>query len=74
VDPDEVSRIEESVWSRMRFAAHLRERELGEVVVGNEVHRSGALAITQLLVLYHVLLTKARVALGSEEELERIIA
>jgi phosphoribulokinase len=68
VDPDEVSRIEEWVWSRMRFASHLRERQLGEVVVGDDVHRSGALTITQLLILYHMLLTKARVALGSEEE------
>jgi len=74
VDPEEVLRIEEAVWSRMRFAAHLRERELGEVLVGNDVYRSGALAITQLLILYHMLLTKARVALGSEEELEPSIA
>jgi phosphoribulokinase len=70
VNPDEVSRIEEAVWSRMRFAAHLRERELGEVVVGNDVYRSGSLVITQLLILYHMLLTKARVALGSEEQEE----
>ena len=41
------------------------------MLVGNDVHRSGAFAITQLLILYHMLLTKARVALGSEEELEQ---
>jgi phosphoribulokinase len=74
IDPADVNSIEEAVWSRMRFANHLRERQLGEVVIGNDRHRSGALAITQLLILYHMVLTKARVALGSEQQLEALSA
>lgn len=67
IDPQHAARIEEAVWARLHFATHLRARRLGEFAVGNDLHRSEALALTQLLILYHLVLAKARVALGSEE-------
>jgi phosphoribulokinase len=58
--------IEESVWDRMHFASHLRTERLGEFTVGTELHRSEPLAITQLLVLYHLVTARAAIALGAE--------
>jgi phosphoribulokinase len=58
--------IEEAVWDRMHFASHLRTERLGEFTVGTELHRSEALAITQLLVLYHLVTARAAIALGAE--------
>ena len=58
--------LEEAIWDRMHFASHLREQRLGEFVVGNELHKSNALALTQLLILYHVVTARAVVALGGK--------
>ena len=58
--------IEEAVWDRMHFASHLRTERLGEFTVGTALHRSEPLAITQLLVLYHLVTARAAIALGAE--------
>ena len=58
--------IEEAVWDRMHFASHLRTERLGEFTVGTALHRSEALAITQLLVLYQLVTARAATALGAE--------
>jgi phosphoribulokinase len=58
--------LEEAIWDRMHFASHLREQRLGEFVVGNELHRSNALALTQLLILYHVVTARAVISLGGK--------
>ncbi len=58
--------IEETVWDRMHFASHLRSEQLGEFRVGNDVHRSESLALVQLLILYHLALARATVALGGD--------
>jgi phosphoribulokinase len=57
--------IEEAVWDRMHFASHLRTERLGEFTVGTELHRSEALAITQLLVLYQLVTARAAIAVGA---------
>ncbi|HEV2776393.1 MAG TPA: hypothetical protein VGV90_12435, partial [Solirubrobacteraceae bacterium] len=59
--------IEECIWDRMHFARHLRSETLGEFTVGNDVHRSESLALVQLLILYHLTTTAARVSLGEPE-------
>jgi phosphoribulokinase len=51
----------------MHFARHLRSEALGEFTVGNDVHRSESLALVQLLILYHLTTTAARVSLGEPE-------
>jgi phosphoribulokinase len=58
--------IEEAIWERMHFAAHLRQQRLGEFTVGTELHRSDALGLVQLLILYHVVTARAVVALGGD--------
>jgi hypothetical protein len=50
----------------MHFASHLRTERLGEFTVGTDLHRSEALAITQLLVLYQLVTARAAVAVGAE--------
>jgi phosphoribulokinase len=57
--------FEEAIWDRLHFASHLRTERLGEFTVGTELHRSEALAITQLLVLYQLATARAAVALGA---------
>lgn len=58
--------LEEAIWERMHFASHLREQRLGEFTIGTELHRSHALALVQLVVLYHVVTARAVVALGGK--------
>jgi phosphoribulokinase len=64
IDSDRAEAIEESIWSRMHFATHLRTERLGEYTIGTDLHRSDTLAIVQLLILYHLVTAKAAVALG----------
>ena len=59
---EQASGLEEAIWERMHFASHLREQRLGEFVIGTELHRSNALAVTQLLILYHLVTAKAAVS------------
>jgi phosphoribulokinase len=58
--------LEEAIWERMHFASHLRQQRLGEFTIGTDLHRSNALGIVQLLILYHVATARAVVALGGE--------
>ncbi|MGH2858076.1 MAG: phosphoribulokinase [Solirubrobacteraceae bacterium] len=66
IDPDQATAIEEAIWRRMHFATHLRVHRLGEFTTANDLRRSDALALVQLLVLYHLATARATVALGGE--------
>src|SRR5262245_15934991 len=66
IPANHAAELEEAIWDRMHFASHLREQRLGEFVIGNELHKSNALALTQLLILYHVVTARAVVALGGK--------
>jgi phosphoribulokinase len=66
MDPSHAEAIEEAIWERMHFATHLRARRLGEFTVGTELYRSESLALVQLLILYHLVTARARVALGND--------
>jgi len=58
--------LEEAIWDRMDFASHLRQQRLGEFTTGSDLHRSEALALAQLLLLYELVTARAVVALGGE--------
>src|SRR5262249_18624222 len=58
--------LEEAIWDRMHFASHLRTQRLREFTIGSDLRRSDALALTQLLLLYHLVTARAVVALGGE--------
>ncbi len=64
VPPERAAEIEHAIWEWMHFASHLRSERLGEFTVGTELHRSESLALVQLLLLYHLVMAKAAVALG----------
>jgi len=64
VPPARAAEIEHTIWEWMHFASHLRSERLGEFTIGTELHRSEPLAIVQLLLLYHLVMAKAAVALG----------
>jgi phosphoribulokinase len=66
LERERAEEIEEAIWDSMRFASHLRSDTLGEFTVGNDVHRSESLALVQLLILYHLTMARATVALGGE--------
>jgi phosphoribulokinase len=66
IDPGHAEAIEEAIWERMHFATHLRARRLGEFTVGTELYRSESLALVQLMILYHLVTARARVALGND--------
>ncbi|HEY3725823.1 MAG TPA: phosphoribulokinase [Solirubrobacteraceae bacterium] len=61
---DQAAEIEEAIWEKLHFAAHLRSERLGQFVVGNDLQRSASLAVVQLLILYHLVTAKAAIALG----------
>ncbi|MGH3888403.1 MAG: phosphoribulokinase [Pseudonocardiaceae bacterium] len=64
VPPARAAEIEQAIWEWMHFASHLRSERLGEFTVGTNLHRSESLALVQLLLLYHLVMAKAAVALG----------
>jgi phosphoribulokinase len=66
IDADHAAAIEGAIWERMHFATHLRARRLGEFTIGTELYRSESLALVQLLILYHLVTAKARIALGDD--------
>ena len=63
--------LEERIWEHMHFASHLRSERLGEFTLGTDLNRSDSLAIVQLLVLYHLVTARAKVALGGAEAATR---
>ena len=68
VDREHGAAIEEAIWEKMHFARHLRSERLGVFTVGtDEGHRSESLAITQVLILYHLVTAKASVAVGGDD-------
>lgn len=64
MDPARAEMIEEAIWEKMHFAAHLRKERLGEFTIGTDLHRSDSLAVVQLLILYHLVTARAVVKLG----------
>ena len=69
--PAQALELEERIWEHMHFASHLRSERLGEFTLGTDLHRSDSLAIVQLLVLYHLVTARARIALGGPEAATR---
>ena len=68
VDRERGAAIEEAIWEKMHFARHMRTERLGVFSVGtDEGHRSESLAITQVLILYHLVTAKASVAVGGDD-------
>ncbi len=64
IDPGLAAELEDVVWERMQYASHLRAQRLGEFTIGTELHRSQSLALTQTLLLYHLVSTRAEVSAG----------
>jgi phosphoribulokinase len=64
IDPAQAAEIEEAIWEKLHFATHMRSQRLGEFTVGVELHRSESLALVQLLILYHLVMARAAIALG----------
>jgi phosphoribulokinase len=67
LDADRAGAIEQAIWEKMHFASHLRSQRLGEFTVGNDLHRSESLALVQLLILFHMVTARAKIALGGDE-------
>lgn len=64
LEPGRAVELEEMIWERMHFASHLRQARLGEFTVGTSLRRSESLALVQLIILYHLVVARAAVALG----------
>ncbi len=68
IDKERGAAIEEAIWEQMHFARHLRTEQLGLFAIGtDEEHRSESLAITQVLILYHLVTAKATAAIGGND-------
>src|SRR6476659_7885240 len=70
-DPATALELEERIWEHMHFANHLRSERLGEFTLGTDLNRSDSLAIVQLLVLYHLVTARAKIAVGGAEAATR---
>jgi phosphoribulokinase len=66
IDPERAADVEEAIWEKLHFATHLRSQRLGEFTIGIDLHRSESLALVQLLILYHLVVARAAIALGGE--------
>jgi phosphoribulokinase len=73
IDPERAGEIEEAIWDKLHFATHLRSQRLGEFTVGIDLHRSESLALVQLLILYHLVMARAAIALGGDGTRERLL-
>lgn len=51
----QTAQLEDVIWSHLPDLQHLRPEEMGEYVNGNRTHHSHPLALTQLLITYHLL-------------------
>ena len=68
IDKERGAAIENAIWEQMHFARHLRTEQLGLFAIGtDEEHRSESLAITQVLILYHLVTAKATAAIGGDD-------
>lgn len=59
--------LEDCIWSHMEEASHLRPNRLGELGrfhIGNVQRQSDPLALTQLIILYHVVSARHRLQRG----------
>lgn len=59
--------LEDCIWSHMEEASHLRPDRLsllGRFYVGNVLRQSDPLALTQLIILYHVISARDRIQRG----------
>jgi len=72
LDPARALELEERIWEHMHFASHLRSERLGEFTIATELLRSDSLAIVQLLVLYHLVTARAKIALGGADAATRL--
>ena len=66
ITPGRAADLEEAIWDQMHFASHLRKQRLGEFTIGSDLFRSDSLALTQLLLLYHLVTARAVIALGGQ--------
>ncbi len=64
---ERAAQIEEAIWEKMHFAAHLRQERLGEFTIGTDLHRSDSLAVVQLLILHHLVTARAVVAVSGAD-------
>ena len=71
IEPERAAEIEEAIWEKMQFATHLRSQCLGEFTIGVDLHRSESLALTQLLILYHMVMARATISLGGNSPREQ---
>lgn len=66
ITPKRAAELEEAIWDQMHFASHLRKQRLGEFTIGSDLYRSDPLALSQLLLLYHLVTARAVIALGGD--------
>ena len=64
ITPQRAADLEQAIWDQMHFASHLRKQRLGEFTIGSDLYRSDPLALSQLLLLYHLVTARAVIALG----------
>jgi phosphoribulokinase len=55
VSPEEAQELEEMIWNHLPEARHLRADEIGVYADRSDVRHSDPLALTQLLISYHML-------------------
>ena len=57
ISHEKACELEDCVWGHMEDASHLRPKRLdllGRFYIGNTLRQSAPLALTQLIILYHV--------------------
>jgi len=71
ISHEKACELEDCIWAHMEEASHLRPDRLsllGRFYVGNMLRQSDPLALTQLIVLYHVVSARNKMASGAALE------
>lgn len=71
ITPGQAVQIEDAIWSHLPQLKHLRPEEMGQYVSGNQASQSNPLALTQLLITYHMLIAMQDLIKDIEERIKR---
>jgi phosphoribulokinase len=71
ISPEQTARMEDVIWGHLPDVQHLRPEEMGHFTVGNNTSQSSPLALTQLLITYHLLVAKQELAKDLKEKTKR---
>lgn len=71
INQSQTAQLEDVVWDHLPELKHLRPEEIGQFLNGNQASHSNPLALSQLLITYHMLVAMKELERDREERIKR---